>query len=60
MKAAYDWMDKKKLLNEDEKKGKIAVDPLLRANLKLDSDGQPVPEFLFKDFSVYTYHKQYK
>ncbi|CAD8192363.1 unnamed protein product [Paramecium pentaurelia] len=58
MQHVYEWMDKKQLLNEDEKKGKQSIDPLIKANLKIDTEGYPLVEFLFKDYCVYTYHKQ--
>ncbi|CAD8128525.1 unnamed protein product [Paramecium sonneborni] len=58
MQHVYEWMNKKQLLNEDEKKGKQSIDPLIKANLKIDTEGYPLVEFLFKDYCVYTYQKQ--
>lgn len=36
MKSVYEWMERKQLLTDAEKEGKQAVDPLIKAHLKVD------------------------
>ncbi|CAD8130690.1 unnamed protein product [Paramecium sonneborni] len=53
MQHVYEWMKKTQLLNKDEKKGKQSIDLLIKANLKIQTDGYPLVEFLFKHYCIY-------